>query len=480
MPLRSFLEKPTTIVFDDPEGFAPDGPLIVSEAWLDEPDGKLELTWGLGLEIRGVAIGEVVLEEPGHWELKTTPRGVAVIVRPVQETDAVASTQFDSAIPLPLDVIAASLKGFNVSNELQALVGDDNYVRTILLVSDIGLYTRYAAMWHPVTDESQIDGLNAVDVADSALDVYDPFDQSGQLVSIGSLPTKDPIDRGVAEVEMTPPPAVVAGLTTVEQVEIKSARDVPRAVEVATRMPQYRWYVERRIEALQVNMVLPWKDAGWQAEAWKAAESIPEIEFTPDPVQAVGQVVDDASMVALYPDRPHDIALDLGGAEDPEVIHLTLTVMPKPDDINLDALHSLNNALAEETFEHGPYDLTVNGVDEFGKDDDHKCAVLLVDGPGLDELHELVQQKCAELGLVREDAMPWSPHITLGYGVDPSECEHLVGSTVRCSSLSSVCGRDKYTRLLGDTAPEVPPSATYGTDVDVSYTDTSDDTGDAY
>jgi hypothetical protein len=52
-----------------------------------------------------------------------------------------------------------------------------------------GLYTRYAGAWHRVTDDSDMGELNAVDVADSALDVYEPIDQAGQLVSISSLPT---------------------------------------------------------------------------------------------------------------------------------------------------------------------------------------------------------------------------------------------------------------------------------------------------
>lgn len=443
MPRRNFLESPTTIVFDDPEGLAP-GTLLVSEAWLDDPEGQLTLSYGLGLEVRDQAVGETVLEEPGHWEFKTLGRGVGVVVRPVQETDAVASAQFHTSIPLPVDVIAASLKGFNVSNSLQALVGDDGFVRTILLVADVGLYTRYAGMWHPVTDESQIDGLNAVDVADSALDVYDPFDQAGELVNIGSLPTIDPIDRGVAEPDVSPTlPAVVAGLTTTEQVEIVTARDVPRAVEIATRLPQYRWYVERRVKALDVNIALPW------------AETFPfegGVEFTPDAVAATGMVVDDASMVALYPDRPEEFALPNGEA--PEVIHCTLCVMHEPEKMELAKLHQLNEALAQHSFEHGPYDLTVEGVDEFGKDDDHKCAVLLVNGDGLDDLHTVVKQKVDELGLEREGAyQDWKPHITMGYGMDPSECEHMIGKTIRCSSLSSVCGKDKYTRLLGEAEP---------------------------
>lgn len=452
MPRRDFLESPVTQVIDEPD--EPGTRLTLSpEVWLDEEEGQLYFYWALGWEVRRLQVAEMKVEEPGHWEILTQPNGVNILVRPVQETDAVASTQFGSAIPLPVDVIAASLKGFNVNNQLEALVGDDGFVRTILLVSDVGLYTRYSGMWHPVTDESQIDGLNAVDVADAALDVYDPFDQAGQLVNISSLPTVDPVDRGVTELETPSPPTVVAGLSTVEEVEILTARDVPRAVEVATRLPQYRWYVERRVDALNVNIVLPWATSERTALAnmSEQAEELGLYEEELAPLEAVGQIVDDASMVALYPDRPDELKLDVPGAEDPEVIHLTLAVMHKPADMQLDKLHELNDALANASLDHGPFELTATGVDQFGKDPDNQAAVLLVDGDGLGELRDMVKQKVDELGLEREGAFQdWKPHVTLGYGVDPAAAQHLVGKTFTCSNLASVCGPDKYVRMIGE------------------------------
>lgn len=289
MQRRDFPEQPATMLVEHVPGETTT--YLVESAWIEHNlDGFEELVYRGGGVVRELPIGEMRVDVIGRWEFTTAPNGVKVVVRPYEEDDAVASPQLNSRIPLPRDLVAAALRGYSVKTEIEALVDDDGYVRTLLLVNDAGLYVRYAGAWHPVTDESQIDGFNSVPVLDSAIDLYDPFDQAGQLVSINSMPTTQPT-------EAEPPAggtatAVTAAAVADAMIEIETARDVPRAVEIAEKVPKYRWYVERRVRALGVPIALPWVEperARFEGNIDASVQSVQDLADAVDGIETDGR-----------------------------------------------------------------------------------------------------------------------------------------------------------------------------------------------
>jgi hypothetical protein len=179
---------------------------------------------------------------------------------------------------------------------LEALADDAGNVMTIMQVSNAGLWLRYSGAWVELMNPDTIEDWGAVEVDDSALPMYDAFDQNGQQTTLFALPVKDVTDlapfRGetVAATEQTgvagslqtggivhnPPvflggerisdgPLVASddeGPRVIEPIHlpvIDEARDVPGAVQIALQEPAHRWYVERRIKALGIDYNLPWE-----------------------------------------------------------------------------------------------------------------------------------------------------------------------------------------------------------------------------
>jgi len=272
-PIVEFGPRPVT-----QEIYAPDGLItrISSRAvrWSDPAMDRGVLTVQMldPAGDRAMFLSEIKLDVPGLLEGISIPNGRLVRYRETTEWDVVGA--HISSYPWPVPVISALVNtdyhGGGVGNvHLEALADDSGNVMTIMQVSDAGLYLRYSGQWVELQDPDVIENWGAVEVADNALTLYDAFDQSGQTVSLFTMPVKDVLDlapyRGeaVATVEMTgvagsiepePKPVPVLPMPV-----INSRRDVPGAVETALQDSSHRWYVERRIKALGLDYNLPWE-----------------------------------------------------------------------------------------------------------------------------------------------------------------------------------------------------------------------------
>lgn len=214
--------------------------------------------------IRMIDLATVDNDGPGMIVGSTSPSGLSVTVRATIEDDAVAVEGLPG-YPLPVRVITASISGENMDTHIEALVEDDGYVSTILLVTDVGLFTRYARTWIALRDVNLIDGLNSVEVEDGAVDVYDAADDLGQQVSIDGLPSEDRDRVGAGQLFVaasaprtfataTEPVTASAELPIVDTPEQLTA-----AIESAVSDPSIRWYIEKRVRALEMEVELPWE-----------------------------------------------------------------------------------------------------------------------------------------------------------------------------------------------------------------------------
>ena len=265
--MRRLVAQPATVIIAD-HVFE-----TVAEAWLsDEHDEPMTLLAGTSF-YHYVDIGEAEIDVPGLFKGVTTPSGFPITVRAVEEEDTVGQGGFP-AFPLPVPVIGAILSGQNMDTHLEALVGEDGFVATMLLVTDAGLYVRYSSNWLRLYDVDPISNLNSVEVDDSALALYDDADNAGNVLPIASMPgpekktgTRQVLDLATvtvgAGVQMTfspgqEPIAVTAAMATIP-IRIDTADDLPGAISAAANDESLRWYVERRARALAPEMVLPWE-----------------------------------------------------------------------------------------------------------------------------------------------------------------------------------------------------------------------------
>ena len=255
MPTRYFVYSPVTVEIRRPldtlirvveqygvetertDGFYP--------TYMENSDG----------ESRQLALASIEVHRPDRVE-GTTMHGNKVVARPTEPEDAVAATNIQTTFPIPVRVIGASLRGVAVNNELMAVVDDEGDVMTLMLVSAVGSYLRYSGTWIELTDPNTIDGLNAVPVKDEAIDVYDPIDQAGLTIHIMSLPMKSGTDYAIP---LAGPTATVVAAARGELPVIYDDDDVEAAIAAATDVPEYQWYVTRRIRALGLDMELPWE-----------------------------------------------------------------------------------------------------------------------------------------------------------------------------------------------------------------------------
>jgi hypothetical protein len=219
-----------------------------------------------------VDIAEAEIDTPGMFKGITDPSGFPILVRAVAEGDTVGQPGFP-AFPLPVPVIGAILSGQNMDTHVEALVGDDGFVATLLLVTDVGLWTRFSSQWLRLYDVDPISNLNSVNVEDTAVELFDAADRAGNVLPISSYPgtekttgmaVMDPAGATVtvapnAQMTFTPETVTAGGMATIA-VRIDTADDIPGAIAAAANDESIRWYVTRRVRALAPETELPWQE----------------------------------------------------------------------------------------------------------------------------------------------------------------------------------------------------------------------------
>lgn len=176
-----------------------------------------------------------------------------------------------------------------IPDGLMAMTSDFGHVVTLLKRDDEhGAVLRLDGEWQPLLDPRVLDSLSFVGVADSAVDTYDRFLAEDRIVTLGHyVPSPDgpfwphpivdftdvEIDEGdegalregehvEGDEEATEEPSGVedeqVDVPVTASVIVNGLDDLPLAIAAALRDENLRWYVERRIEALGLEAVLPW------------------------------------------------------------------------------------------------------------------------------------------------------------------------------------------------------------------------------
>lgn len=251
-----------------------------------EADGQLEPLWVLEVssagDTRSFPITSITEVSPQEWEGESWVSGRSGIrfrVRPTLPRDAESSlllSQTDSRYPMPVELLASlhsPSDGVLTMPQLYALSDDDGFVGSLLLSASTGLYVRYGFAWHYVSDPELIDGMNVVEVGGASVDLFDDYAKRGQspIVSTFPAPKEDELDTwaslgepvgvdfdGNLLVSEDSGASVVASAGRTDVPALITAEDAPKAIQAALESPELRWYVERRIGALGLEVELPW------------------------------------------------------------------------------------------------------------------------------------------------------------------------------------------------------------------------------
>ncbi len=190
-----------------------------------------------------------------------------ITVRPTVEADAISAitTAGYPRVPMPLTVLSSLLESdVSTMPTLWAMSDDDGFVVTMMLNSDAGLYVRYSAAWFRITDPEIVSGLSATEVDDASLEMFDQFDQAGQMVALSAFRQNGaPLDTPIAKrgsVAVAEPEVVESTITDVKAVPVlSSAADLDGAIAAAREDESLQWYVERRAAALGLDADFPWR-----------------------------------------------------------------------------------------------------------------------------------------------------------------------------------------------------------------------------
>lgn len=218
-------------------------------------DGILLANIGFDDHGRSLPMQEITFEDKNevHWR---NQRGDQFIARAIQPSDAPLAGVYSYDLPVPV-LSAMAFNQLENQMTLQAIVDrDDNRVLTLLLATDAGLFARYDTLWHPVTDPEVFEDAYMIDVHEDAIQLYDAADSIGGQVAAASLPT------GPNTFDATVPPPTEAPITASAPIEvpliIETADELDEAITAAVDAPDIRWYVEKRAQALGVEVEFPW------------------------------------------------------------------------------------------------------------------------------------------------------------------------------------------------------------------------------
>lgn len=205
--------------------------------------------------------------EPGHV-IAATQAGTNIDVRKIRPTDAMLAAGLEQGFPLPIEVLEG-MAAMTISEQttLQAVVDENGWVVTLILITDIGMYARYDNNWQRVTDPAAfLDDFAVYDATPDAVAAWDAVDVVGDTMAVTALPLAEGQNPPEARVPEPDEPAVTAaGQVLLERQvllrPIRTRADIPDAITAAMENESARWYVERRIKALGVEdeFDLPWR-----------------------------------------------------------------------------------------------------------------------------------------------------------------------------------------------------------------------------
>lgn len=165
-------------------------------------------------------------------------------------------------------------------------------------------------------------------------------------------------------------------------------------------------------------------------------------------------VIANGAMVAAYPDDPGTFALDVENAEPADQLHVTLRYLGKADTFDDAAREQVHAVVAEAVKAHGPVTADIIGIAHWFIGQDGDCVVAQIQGDGLSDLRSSVAAAVeGVLGdTIADDHDSFIAHMTLGYGIDPADAEHLAGVQVVMSDVGVAFAGDVVLHGLGQAA----------------------------
>lgn len=175
---------------------------------------------------------------------------------------------------------------FTIPDGIMAMADDNGTVVTLLKRDpEQGAVYRHDGAWHPVVDPTVFDGLTFVGVTASSEAVYDKYEADDKLVTVGhyypsaegpywpdpvkvydepetaeeSAANRDDDDEDVLDdSDLAESVASDDETAVTASVVVDSAEDLDIAIAAAIVNPEIRWYVERRVASLGLEVALPW------------------------------------------------------------------------------------------------------------------------------------------------------------------------------------------------------------------------------
>lgn len=172
-------------------------------------------------------------------------------------------------------------------------------------------------------------------------------------------------------------------------------------------------------------------------------------------------------MVALKPSHPEDFVAE--GGDPPEDLHVTMFFLGDDVSTYRQAAIAAVRSGARRAAGRTPVTAQVAGVGRLG-DADPPATVLFLNGDDLEPARNALMSEMWDYG--SEDFppqhQPWIPHMTLGYGLNAADYEHMVGREVVLDQINVHLGGDVETyqrEEAEETLPEVPAEAPPATEI---------------
>lgn len=170
-----------------------------------------------------------------------------------------------------------------IDDGIMAMVEDDGTVITLLKRDpDSGAVYRHDGAWMPLVDPTVLDDLSFVGVTADAEAVYDTHESKDELVSIGEyIPSangpywpyavtisndltaedeeESEVDDDARQNDNDSEEVENDEESLTASVLLRGPEDLANAILAAIENPEIRWYVERRVAALGLEVDLPWQ-----------------------------------------------------------------------------------------------------------------------------------------------------------------------------------------------------------------------------
>jgi 2'-5' RNA ligase len=160
----------------------------------------------------------------------------------------------------------------------------------------------------------------------------------------------------------------------------------------------------------------------------------------------------DGVMVALYPDPESAARIAVPGGLEPDDLHVTIAYLGTDP---VDDPTALASAIGAAVADVGPLEGSVGGIGRFPAGPDGEPVWVPVDVPGLDRLRVAVTGALADAGRPQQSEHGFTPHMTLGYGLD--DVDVVPPTPLSFSDAYLVVGTNRYPIPLAPAAPAASP-----------------------